>query len=100
MSWYSIKVCVLAESFLIPKPLIFKTSEGLIVTLNALAPALKTIPFKSWTEVTRMSVAVEELNVAMSEGLFGIVPGVQLLTLYQSWVGGLCFQVALPACAV
>jgi len=46
---------------------------------------------------TKTPVVLEEANVAVSEGPFGIVGGVQLLAVFQSPDPGFVFHVALSA---
>jgi len=42
-------------------------------------------------------VVLEVANVAVSEGPFGIVCGIQFVAVFQSPDAGLAFHVALPA---
>jgi hypothetical protein len=83
-----------------PTPLMVKKNVGLeagTVIVNALAPALNTMPFTSVKAEMETPVLLEEANVAVSVGPLGTVAGVQLPAVFQSPVVGLAFQVALPA---
>ena len=74
-----------------------KVNVGLAVIVNALAPALNTMPFTSVLAERESAVFVDVLNVAVSDGLLGTVRGIQLFAVFQSPVAGLAFHVALPA---
>ena len=89
--------CVIPELFVIPTPLMVKPNVGLAVIVNALAPALNTMPLTSVLSETETPVVLEDANVAVSAGLVGTVRGVQLFAVFQSPVAGLAFHVALPA---
>ena len=65
--------------------------------MNALAPALNTMPFASVLSERETPVVLEDANVAVSDGLLGTVRGIQLFAVFQSPVAGLAFHVALPA---
>ena len=45
--------------------------------VNSLAPALKTMPFTSVLAEMKTPVVLEDANVAVSEGPFGMVAGIQ-----------------------
>src|SRR5204863_7147676 len=71
---------------------------GLIV--NALAPALNTMPLTSVVALgteRETPVMLEVANVAMSDGPLGGPPAVQFVAVFQSPVAGLANHVALPA---
>jgi hypothetical protein len=67
------------------------------VIVNVLAPASKTIPFSVTLDERETLVTLEDSKVAISDGPFGTVGGVQLPGVFQSPLAGLRFQVALPA---
>ena len=100
------KFCVIPELFVTPVPLIVRNlvneeSEATVI-VNALAPALKTMPLTSIEDDNRppTSVILETPNVAVSAGPLGTVLGVQFVASNQSVLVGLRFHVALPAWAV
>ena len=80
---------------MIPLPLTVRLSGQVMV--NALAPALNTIPPISIGPESEMLVILEPLKLAVSEGPFGTVFGVQFAAVFQSPLIGLALQVALPA---
>jgi len=73
--------------------------ETLAAIVNAPAPGLNTISLTSVGAETERLVRPELLKVAISDGPFGTVAGVQFVAVFQSPVAGLEFQVALPASA-
>ena len=91
------RFCILPELFVIPVPLIVKLEPGLGLIVNALAPALKMIPFTSAVAESEIAVMLEAAKVARSAGALGTVAGVQFAAVFQSPLVGLRFQVALPA---
>ncbi len=78
-----------------PAPLIFSFPVETAI-VNALAPALKAMLFTVAPEVV-IPVVFETSKVAISDGPFGTVAGVQLAAVLQALVAGFRFQVALPA---
>ena len=66
--------------------------------VNALAPALNTMPLTSvgLAEMETL-VILEDANVAVSDGPLGGPPAVQFVAVFQSPVAGLANHVALPA---
>jgi hypothetical protein len=68
--------------------------------VNALASALKMRALISAPAETDTSTVFELSNVAVSEGPFGTVDGVQLVAEFQSPVAGLTVHLALPALRV
>ena len=91
------KFCVTPELFVMPTPLMVNVNVGLAVIVNALAPALNTMPFTSVLAERESAVFVDVLNVAVSADELGTVRGIQLLAVSQSPVAGPAFHVALPA---
>jgi hypothetical protein len=91
------KFSVIPELFVIPMPLMNNEERKGAVIVNALAPALNTIPFTSVNAEREISILLERANVAVSVGPFGTVAGVQFVAVFQSLLPGLRFQVALPA---
>src|SRR5438876_774710 len=89
-----------------PTPLMVRTMEKeesvWKVSVNALAPALNTMPLTSMSQLdpTSTAVTLETSKVAVSAGPLGTVAGVQLVAVFQSPLVGLRFHVALPAKAV
>ena len=82
---------------MIPAPLTANVNVGPAVILNALAPGLKTMPFTSVMAERETSVKLEKANVAVSDGAFGTVVGIQFVAVFQSPEPGFVCQVALPA---
>lgn len=70
---------------------------GLTEIVKGPASEPKTTPFASVTAERKTFVVLERLKVAVSEGPFGTVAGVQFAALFQSPLVGLRFHVALPA---
>jgi len=91
------KFCVIPELFVIPVPLMVNVNVGVAVIVNALAPALNTMPFASVLPAVETPVVLEKPNVAVSDDPLGTVAGAQLLAVFQSPVAGLANHVALPA---
>lgn len=89
VSWLPTKCCVTPELFVTPWPLMFNVNEELTVMVNALAPALKTIPFTSVSPESETAVRLLVANVAVSEGAFGMTCGVQFAAVFQSPEPGL-----------
>src|SRR5882724_6310954 len=94
------KFCATPELFAVPAPLTVNVNVGPAVIMNALAPALNTMPSTSVLAERETPVVLEEANVAVSVGPLGGPPAVQLVAVFQSPELGFCFQVALPAKAV
>jgi hypothetical protein len=67
-----------AELFVGPTPLIVNVNAGLVVIVKSLAPALKTMPFTCVLAEMETPVVLEDANVAVSDGPFGMVAGLQL----------------------
>jgi hypothetical protein len=88
---------VIPELFVIPVPLMVNVNVGVAVIVNALAPALNTMPFASVLPAVETPVVLEKPNVAVSDDPLGTVAGAQLLAVFQSPVAGLANHVALPA---
>jgi hypothetical protein len=65
--------------------------------VNALAPGSNTIPFTSVLDATEIFLVFDASKVAVSDGLFGTVSGVQFAAVFQSLLLGLRSQVALSA---
>jgi hypothetical protein len=65
--------------------------------VNALAPALNTMPLTSRLAEEEMPVLVEVAKVAVSADPSGGPPAVQLPAVFQFPVAGLANHVALPA---
>src|SRR5262249_18047961 len=78
----------------------FSRTLGVGVKVNALASALKLRALISVPAEQDTSVVFEAPNVAVSEGPFGTVAGVQLAAVFQSLLPGLRIQLALPAWSV
>jgi hypothetical protein len=93
------KFWAIPELFVIPTPLMSKTTPGLAVVVNALAPPLNTIPLTSVNgpPETEMPIMLEDANVAVSADPLGGPPAVQLAAVFQSPVAGFVNQVALAA---
>jgi hypothetical protein len=93
------KFWAIPELFVIPTPLMSKTTPGLAVVVNALAPPLNTIPLTSVNgpPEREMPITLEDANVAVSADPLGGPPAVQLAAVFQSPVAGFVSQVALPA---
>ena len=68
--------------------------------VNALAPALNTMPLISIPFKMETPVVLETSNVAVSAGELGTVAGVQLAAVFHLPLPGFRFHVALPAKAV
>ncbi len=68
--------------------------------VKVLAPGLKTISLTFVGADSVTLVLFDEPKVAVSAAPFGTVAGDQSFTLFQSFVLGFVFQVALPANAV
>src|SRR4051794_34457405 len=91
------KFCMMPELFVTPTPRRMYAAPGTPVMVNALAPALKVIPFNvTKTEVVESFtvVCVEMPNDAVSFEFCGTVFGDQLLTLNHSLETGVADQVA------
>ena len=91
--------CITPESLVIPVPVISKTVPGSGAIVKALAPELKTILLtRVLAELAEIetSTTLDTSKVAISEGPFGTVAGVQLADVFQSPSVGFKFQVALP----
>src|SRR6266699_3860834 len=73
------------------------TTLGVLLIMNASAPTSKTMPSNCTNARIETSVTPEEANVAVSEGPFGTVAGVQLVAVVQSPLVGLRLHVALAA---
>ena len=82
---------------MIPTPLMVSTTLGVLLIMNASAPTSKTMPSNCTNARIETSVTPEEANVAVSEGPFGTVAGVQLAAVVQSPLVGLRFHMALSA---
>ena len=67
------KFCVTPELFVMPAPLTVNVNVGTAVIVNALAPALNTMPFTSVLAERETLVVLDVANVAVSEGPLGIV---------------------------
>ena len=67
------------------------------VIVNALAPALKTMPLTSVLAETETALRLLVAKVAVSDVPFGMVGGVQFAAWFQSPVAGPVFHVALAA---
>ena len=80
-----------------PMPGIVSVSVGLMAIVNALAPALNTIPSTCVLADIETLVILEETNVAVSAAPLGTTMGVQFAALFQFPLPGLRFHVALPA---
>ena len=67
------KFWAIPELFVIPTPLMSKTTPGLAVVVNALAPPLNTIPLTSVNgpPETEMPIMLEDANVAVSADPIG-----------------------------
>ena len=94
------KICqfwISAESFLIPVPVTAISSLGPTVMVKTLAPASKTIPLTSTPLERTTFVMFDAANVAISDGPFGTVFGVQFAAVFQSPELGFIFHVALSA---
>ena len=91
------KFCVTPELFVIPAPLTVNVNVGPTVMVNALAPALKTMPFTSVLAERKTLVVLEVANDAVSVAPLGTVCGIQFAAWFQSLVAGLVFHVALLA---
>src|SRR6266566_8908307 len=74
----AIKFCVIPELFVMPTPLRVNVNVGLAVIVNALPPALNTMPLTSVLAERETPVIVEDAKVAVSDGPLGMVAGVQL----------------------
>jgi hypothetical protein len=83
--------------FVKPTPLTVNRNMGLAVIVNALAPALNTIPLTCVLAEMETPVIFERANVAVSAEPLGTVGGVQFVAVFQSPVAGPLFQVALLA---
>src|SRR5437879_12573585 len=77
-----------AELFVGPAPLMVNVTAELAVMVKSLAPVLKTMPFTCVLAEMETPVLLEDANVAVSNGPFGLVAGVQLPALFQLPVGG------------
>ena len=91
---------MIPELFVMPTPLMLKKGldpMGLAVIVNALAPALNTMPLTSVLSERETPLILENAKVAVSAGLLGGPPAVQLAAVFQSPVAGVASQVALPA---
>jgi len=91
------KFCMIPELFVMPTPLIVKKPVGVAVIVNALPPALNTIPLTCVLAERETPVLLEVAKVAVSADPLGGPPAVQLPAVFQSPVAGLAFHVALPA---
>lgn len=94
------KFCRIPELFVMPTPLMVNESNeeiGPAVIVNALAPALNTIPLTSVLAEIETLVRMEVANVAVSDEALGTVLGIQSLAVFQSPEPGLVCHVALPA---
>src|SRR5262249_58851077 len=91
------KFCSNPELLVRPVPLTAKMSSGLIVMVKALAPGLKTILSTSIAPDVLILVVPEAPKVAISDGPFGTVRGVQFAVVSHVPSRGVAFQVALPA---
>ena len=81
-----------------PAPVIARLIEcATELTVNALAPELKTMPLSVVSAESDMAGVLERAKVAMSLDPFGTVAGVQLAAVFQSLLVGFGFHVALPA---
>jgi len=74
----AIKFCVIPELFVMPTPLMVNVKVGLAVIVNALPPALNTMPLTSVLAERETPVIVEDAKKAVSDGPLGMVAGVQL----------------------
>src|SRR5262245_29323618 len=70
-----------------------------MLIVNPFAPEPNTIPLTSVEDESDRAAALERPKVAVSDGPFGTVCGVQLAAVFQSPLVGLRFQVALPLLA-
>jgi hypothetical protein len=89
--------CVIPELLVMPTPLMVSLNVGVAVMVNALAPALNTMPFTSVLAERETPVVFETANVAVSGWPLGTVGGVQFAAVFQSPEVGFAFHVALPA---
>src|SRR2546423_15115464 len=85
------------ELLVTPEPLTVKCAREVWVIVKGLALGLKTMPFTSVVPEFEMLVVFEMSKVAVSDGPFGTVAGVQLAAVFQLPLVGLRFQVALSA---
>src|SRR5437868_15094911 len=67
------KFSAIADLFTIPAPLTVYVNVGPAMIVNALAPALNTMPFTSVLAERETLVVLEVANVAVSDGALGIV---------------------------
>ena len=86
------KFCATPELFVMPAPLRLNMDpsmdDALAVIVNALAPALNTMPLTSVMAERETLVVLEKANVAVSEGPLGTVAGIQLRAVFQSPLAG------------
>src|SRR5437870_960060 len=80
-----------------PTPPIFNVTSRLAVIVNALAPALKTIPLTSVFADKETAIRLLAANVAISDGPLGMVSGFQFSALFQLSERGFAFHVAVSA---
>src|SRR5919201_1022349 len=96
----AMKCCVVAELLATPVPPISSERAVSLVgnpMVKALAPELNTMLSTSTVDDNETAVLLEVANVATSGSRYGTVCGVQFVAVFQSFVSGLAFQVALPA---
>ncbi len=79
-----------------PEPLTLST-RSFTVSVNGLAPVLKTMPFASVLAEKETPVVFEVRKVATSAAPLGTVVGAQVVAVFQSPLTGLSLHVALPA---
>src|SRR4051794_32447067 len=91
------KFCVIPELLVMPAPPMVNVKAGFAVMVNALAPALKTMPSTMVSSEMETAVVVEISNVAVSAASLGTASGVQLVAAFQSPEPGLRFHCASPA---
>src|ERR1051325_9597653 len=96
------KFCTIPELLITPAPLMERMLPGetaCVMTVNALAPGLKTMLPTSMLLRTMIVVKFETLKVAVSLVLLGTVAGLQLLAFVHWSLIGTMVQAALPASA-
>src|SRR6266568_6891639 len=90
-------VWTLFEALVIPDPLRMSGTPGSALMLNEFAPELKLSPLISVRADTATCVTLDMAKLAMSDGPFGTVCGIQFAAVFQSLFVGFLSQVALPA---
>ena len=93
------KNCVAPELLVIPVPSNVSTLFTVIVNGLEAAFAVNATPLtaKLVSLGIEIPAVLDRSKVAVSDAVFGTVPELQLLPVFQSFEAGLCFQVPLPA---